>query len=100
MVTEVILNDVNIKVTGYQEGVINDGKTGKELHKIAFDFKVRSGEEYHMITTLLYENTFDVKVPESNLKFRGTINNYSTSFTNLYKENSVGDFKLELIEIG
>ncbi|MFC3883618.1 DUF3219 family protein [Bacillus songklensis] len=99
MVTEVMLNDVHIKVTGYQEEVMKSKKTGNELHKISFDFKVRSGEEYHKITTLLYEKTFDVKVPENNLEFRGTINHYSTSITNLYKENAVGDFKLELIEV-
>jgi hypothetical protein len=99
MVTEVILNEVPIKVTGYQKEVVNDKKTGNELHKIRFDFKVRSGEEYHKITTLLYEKTFDVKVPENNLEFRGTIHNYSTSITNLYQENAVGDFKLELIEV-
>ncbi len=98
MVTEVILNNVSIRVTGYQEEVITDKKTGKELYKIILDFKVRS-EEYHRITTLLYEKTFDVKVPERKLEFRGTINNYSTSVTNLYKENAVGDYKLELIEV-
>jgi hypothetical protein len=75
MATEVILNDVVIKVTGYQEGVINDEKTGNKLHKIAFDFKVRSGKESHMITTLLYEKTFDVKVPENKLEFRGSFIN-------------------------
>ncbi|WCK54072.1 DUF3219 family protein [Aneurinibacillus sp. Ricciae_BoGa-3] len=100
MVTEVILNDVHINVTGYKEDEITDEKSGHPRHKIAFDFKVRSGEEYHKITTLLYKQTFDVAVPERKLKFRGTISNYSTSFTNLYEENAVGDFKLELLEIG
>jgi len=99
MVTEVILNDVRIKVSGYGEEVIIDSKTGSELYKINFDFKVRSGKEYHDITTLLYKTTFDVKVPERELEFRGTIYNYSTSITNLYKENAVGDFKLELLEV-
>ncbi|RXT06949.1 DUF3219 family protein [Ammoniphilus sp. CFH 90114] len=50
------------------------------------------------MTTLLYKQSFDVKVPGSKLEFRGTIVNYSTSITNLYKENEVGDFRLELIE--
>jgi hypothetical protein len=99
MAAEVILNDVHINITGYHEDVIKDEKSGNQLHKIAFDFKVRSGEEYHKITTLLYGQTFDVVVPDNNLEFRGTISNYSTSFTNLYEENAVGDFKLELIEV-
>jgi hypothetical protein len=98
MVTEVELNDVKITVTGYQEKEVVDPKSGNRSHHITFDFKVRSGEEYHKITTLLYEQTFDVKVPSRDLAFRGTIVNYSTSITNLYKENEVGDFTLELKE--
>ncbi|WP_134701163.1 DUF3219 family protein [Ammoniphilus sp. YIM 78166] len=99
MATEVFLNEVKIKVTGYQEKVNCNPNSRNKLHHIAFDFKVRSGEEYHKITTLLYKQSFDVKVPESTLEFRGTIVNFSTSITNLYKENEVGDFRLELIEM-
>jgi hypothetical protein len=98
MVTEVILNDVRIKVSSYQEEVVHDKKTGAPLQSILFEFKVTS-EDYHKITTLLYENNFVVKVPERNLEFRGTINHYSTSLTNLYEENAVGDFRLGLIEV-
>ncbi|HWO96642.1 MAG TPA: DUF3219 family protein [Bacillus sp. (in: firmicutes)] len=99
MVTEVRLNNVPIEIRGYEEEVIVDSKTGSERYKINFEFKVRSGKEYHDITTLLYKGIFDVKVPERGLEFRGTIYNYSTSITNLYKENAVGDFKLELREV-
>ncbi|MBW9235092.1 YkvR family protein [Leptospira santarosai] len=41
-----------------------------------------------------------VKVPELDLSFRGTINNYSTSRTDFTDENSSSLFSLELIEIG
>lgn len=99
MVTEVELNDVEIKVTMYQEKTVDDPKLGKPIQHIKFNFNVRSGEEYHKITTLLYKQTFDVKVPERNIAFRGTIESYSTSITNLYKENEVGVFTLELKEI-
>ncbi|WP_374722424.1 DUF3219 family protein [Peribacillus tepidiphilus] len=98
MVTEVLLNDVRINITNYQEEVVHDKKTGEPLQSILFDFKVTS-EDYHKITTLLYENNFVVKVPERNLEFRGTINHYSTSITNLYEENAVGDFRVGLIEV-
>ena len=68
-----------------------------ERIKISFDFIV-THEDYHNVTTLLYENDFIVKVPEENLEFPATISNYSTSITNLYEEGAEGEFKLELIE--
>lgn len=70
---------------------------GKERIKAGFDFKVKS-EDYHDVTTLLYLNDFIIRIPEMELEFPATISNYSTSITNLYKENEVGDFRLELIE--
>jgi hypothetical protein len=71
---------------------------GHLVRKIKFDLKVRS-EEYHKITTLLYEMTFDVAIPEKAWNFKGTIINYSTSITNLYEANQVGLFYLELQEV-
>ncbi|QQK76252.1 DUF3219 family protein [Salicibibacter cibarius] len=91
MVNEILLNDYTIKVESYEEEKI-DG-----LYTINVGFKVTS-EEYHAITTLLYEGTFDVKVPERELTFRGTIQQYFTSITNLYIEGQVGDYTLKLIE--
>lgn len=75
----------------------NVTRNGRDLIKIGFDFKV-SSSEYHDVTTLLYKNNFNVKVPDLELSFQATISNYSTSITNLYEENNVGDFYLELIE--
>ena len=97
MAEEVLLNDVSISITDFHEEEVNDKATGKKLRKIGFNFKVTS-EDYHEITTLLYQMNFQVKIPEKDLEFPATIHNYSTSITNLYKENQVGDFKLELIE--
>ncbi|MFY4777034.1 DUF3219 family protein [Metabacillus sp. RGM 3146] len=92
MVNEVILNDISFKVFDFEELSI-DGKK-----KVRFHFKVNSGKEYHDVTTLLYQNSFTVKVPELDLSFKGTIYHYSTSVTNLYEENSIGDFDLGLTE--
>ncbi|MDQ0220454.1 DUF3219 family protein [Peribacillus cavernae] len=91
MVNEIILNDTTIQVTAYQEEVAQ----GTGAPKISFDFKVKTNE-YHDITTLLYKGEFHVKVPERELEFEGTISKYYTSVTDLYKENQVGDFHLEL----
>ncbi|PAE44208.1 DUF3219 family protein [Bacillus sp. 7884-1] len=92
MVNEIILDETSINVYKYE------GKTENALHKISVEFKVTS-EEYHDITTLLYKGTFNIKVPERDLSFRGRIQQYSTSFTNLYNKGQVGDFKLVLLEV-
>ena len=91
MANEIIVNDTVIKVVSYQEDKVNG------LHKISVNFQVTS-KDYHAITILLYEGIFDVKVPERDIAFRGTIHQYSTSITNLYEEGQVGDFQLSLIE--
>ncbi|MCQ6280880.1 DUF3219 family protein [Bacillus sp. EB600] len=91
MVREVILNDTPIQVDDYKE------ETENGLLKISIHFKVTS-EEYHDVTTLLYGGSFDVKVPETGLAFRGSIQHYSTSVTNLYEKGQVGDFNLCLLE--
>jgi hypothetical protein len=98
MVNEVILNDFVIKVTNFKKDTVRN-KTDKNLKVISFEFKVRGGNEYHDVTSHLYKTTFDVKVPEKDLVFRGTINNYSTSRTDFTDEDSIADFKLELIEV-
>ncbi|QQK80143.1 DUF3219 family protein [Salicibibacter cibi] len=92
MVNEIKLNNYTIKVESYEEEKVNG------LYKINVSFKVTS-EEYHAITTLLYEGMFDVKVPERDLTFRGTIQQYFTSITNLYIPGQVGDYTLHLIEV-
>lgn len=92
LVNKIMLNDRVIHVDKYTE------ENDSGLHKIFIEFKVTS-EDYHDIAVLLYEGTFDVKVPELNLAFRGTIQQYSTSITNLYEEGQVGVYKLTLVEI-
>jgi Protein of unknown function (DUF3219) len=92
MVNEIVLNETTIKVNKYDEE-----KEG-HLHKISIEFNVTS-EDYHDITTLLYKGTFDVKVPARDLSFRASIQQYSTSFTNLYIKGQVGEFKLQLLEV-
>lgn len=87
MVTEIQLNDTKIKITQYDEKKI-EGKT-----QISLTFYVTS-DDYHDIATLLYKGTFDVIV----LERRGTIQEYSTSITNLYEKGQIGEYKLTLKE--
>ncbi|MEH7415380.1 DUF3219 family protein [Neobacillus drentensis] len=91
MVNELILNDTVIKLDHYEEEKINN------IYRITVTFKVTSAD-YHDITTLLYKGTFNVKIPERKLAFRGAIQQYSTSLTNLYEKDQVGVFKLSLLE--
>jgi hypothetical protein len=93
MVQQVMLDDKIINVTNYEEETLDTGK-----RKISFDFKVTSGE-YHDVTTLLYQLNFDVTVAERDLEFEGTIHQYYTSITDLYKEHQIGDFHLEIEEV-
>ena len=41
---------------------------------------------------------FRIRVPQKELDFPAAITNYSTSITNLYEENQVADYSLELTE--
>lgn len=84
-------------INNYPIEARNFKKGSAERTKVSFDFTV-THEDYHDVTTLLYENDFTVKVPDENLEFRATISNYSTSVTNLYKEGEEGEFRLELVE--
>ncbi len=97
MINELILDDVSITITDFEEKKIVEKKTNQTLRLISFNFKVTS-KDYHQITTLLYKMNFNVKIPAKDIQFSATIHSYSTSITNLYKEGNVGDFQLALIE--
>lgn len=86
-------------VINHFELATEDYKLDQKLSKtyLTIDFKV-THEMYHDVTTLLYKNDFDVKVPNEDLEFRAEIYTFWTSFTNLYEKGAVGDFHLELIE--
>lgn len=92
MVNEIILNDTLIKVHQFQQRKVN------KSYEISVKFEVTS-EEYHDIAMLLYEEIFDVQIPESEISFRGTIQQYSTSITNLYEIGQVGEYSLTLLEV-
>ncbi|SES24493.1 DUF3219 family protein [Salipaludibacillus aurantiacus] len=92
MVKTLILNNRSIDLEDYEEKTEN-GRTMVSVH-----FKV-THEDYHDITTLLYNGPFNVEVPERNLTFKGSIASYASSVTNLYEKGSVGNFKLSLIEV-
>lgn len=97
MAVQVHINDAVIEAFNYKEAIITDAAAQKPLHKIVIDFKVTS-EEYHDIAVLLYEMEFRIQVPEKQLDFQASISNYSTSITNLYNENEIADYHLELTE--
>ncbi|WP_051556323.1 DUF3219 family protein [Alkalihalobacterium bogoriense] len=91
LVQQIKLNEKVINATQY-----NYEKKDNRI-TISFGFDVKS-EDYHDVTTLLYEQTFDVYLIEENISFRGSIIQYSTSLTNLYKSGEIGKFTLCLQE--
>lgn len=95
--TLVWIDETQVTALNFQKETLTDPVSGKTKQKIAFDFKVTSAE-YHDIAVLLYKMEFRIRVPEQNLDFVAAISNYSTSITNLYEENQVADYKLELTE--
>lgn len=94
MTTEIWINDTVIHAYQFTEDTV---AADVPLKKIIFDFKVTS-EDYHDIAVLLYEMEFQIRIPEKQWDFRAAISNYSTSITNLYNDNEVADYHLELIE--
>lgn len=99
MVNKVVLNDFELTVSNYKEKKMKSNKTEKYLMLVSFEFEVSGGEEYHVVTKFLYENVFDVSIPNKQLNFRGKINQYSTSYTDFSDENSISEFFLELKEM-
>ncbi|WP_312094157.1 DUF3219 family protein [Niallia sp.] len=99
MVNKVFLNDFGITVSNYKEKKVKSAKSEKLLTSVSFEFKVRGGEEYHVVTKFLYANVFDVNISDKQLKFRGKINQYATSYTDFLDENSISNFRLELLEV-
>lgn len=92
MVSYILLNDTELPVDHYQE------RSENGHIQIDIDFKVKS-QHYHEIATLLYQRTFEVKVPQKQLEFTGTIREYYTSTVNLYEANQVADYHLSLVEV-
>lgn len=92
MVKEMKLNDQTIELTGFEEKEEN----GRLVISVEFDV---TSEEYHDVTTLLYEETFDISVPEKDMKFKGVITNYLTSLDNLYEDNQIGEYQVTFTEI-
>lgn len=97
MQTTVFIDETEIKADNFEKTLVSNSEAGKDLYKISFDFKVTS-EDYHDIAVLLYRMDFIVRLPEEDLEFPASISNYSTSVTNLYIENQIADYRLELIE--
>ncbi|GGH75749.1 hypothetical protein JOD43_000462 [Pullulanibacillus pueri] len=92
MVKEVLLDNKAFSVTDFKQELERGRKS------ISFTLKVQGGQHYHDVTSFLYKNAFEVRVPEMDLAFSGKIYEYSTSLADYSDENSFSNFKLRLIE--
>lgn len=97
MITQIILNTTPISVENFSHSTVFNERYQDLLRVVKVDFKVTSND-YHDMTTLLYQNNFNLIIPGKNIEFPCHIQNYHTSITNLYQEGQVGTFHLELIE--
>ncbi|MBU8905318.1 DUF3219 family protein [Desertibacillus haloalkaliphilus] len=92
MVTEITINGRPFQLKSYNQEEV-DGLT-----QISVVFDVTS-EEYHEVTTLLYKGTFTIEVPQKSLSCQASIQQYSTSMTNLYEKGQVSEYHLTLREV-
>lgn len=92
LVEKIVLDDTVIQLEEYQE------EMERGLHKLTVRFLV-TNENYHDITTLLYNGSFQIRVPERELSFHGDIQQYYTSITNLYEKGQVGEFTVSFREV-
>ncbi|MEC0283968.1 DUF3219 family protein [Terribacillus saccharophilus] len=92
---KVVVNGMDLAAYDYEHKYVT--KNGKELNEISFKFPVTS-EDYHDVAVLLYKDDFRVEVPEENIAFEAAIKQYSTSITNLYEKDQVGEYSLVLEE--
>ncbi|WP_053075108.1 DUF3219 family protein [Ornithinibacillus californiensis] len=89
------INELAIEAENYSLTTVQEN--GATLHRLELEFQV-THDTYHDVTVDLYKNDFLVKIPGEAIEFQAKINNYSTSLTNLYEKDAVGDFKVILIE--
>ncbi|MHC0551191.1 DUF3219 family protein [Salinicoccus sp. CNSTN-B1] len=92
MSEQVILNDTQIEIKEHKLEYEGDQR------RLTIIFNVNS-REYHDIAVLLYERTFDIKLPSESLGFKGTIVNYSTSLDNLYEPGQTAEYRVTLQEV-
>src|SRR5699024_12450249 len=83
---QIIINGYTIQTDEFQVEVWNEKPNRKKVNIV---FQV-THEDYHDVTTLLYENDFTVEIPSQHMEFPATIHAYSTSIDNLYEEGAVG----------
>lgn len=91
MIKEITINGRTIPIEEYTEAAV------KEKKLITVRFMVHH-EEYHAVTSMLYEPEFFLEVPEKDMAIKAAIYNYSTEVVDLYQPGSVGEFKVTFKE--
>ncbi|WP_411346414.1 DUF3219 family protein [Paenibacillus sp. WLX1005] len=97
--TLIHIADLQIEGLNYREDQLNDadGGTGRTL--IVFDFVITGQQEYHDVTSTLYESVINVQVPGRQLAFQATVHSYFTSVPKLENEEDTVDVHLELLQV-
>lgn len=97
--TSIYLDHLQLDAFNFKQEQISHSLQQSSRNFISFDFVITGNQEYHDVTSHLYQQTFDVQVPSQHLQFKGTIHNYATSVPKLETETDTVDVHLELIEV-
>ncbi|WP_322922395.1 DUF3219 family protein [Paenibacillus campi] len=93
----VLINGLSLTALQYSLTKLSaDGKENQRL--LSLDFVITGGQQYHDVTSTLYEPTVAVSVPEHNVQFQARVHNYFTSVPRLETATDTVDVHLELIE--
>ncbi len=97
--TTVLINDVALAASSY-ELTKQSSADGKERQLLSIEFVITGGQQYHDVTSTLYQPVVEVNVPEYEVHFQAIVHSYFTSIPRLEKETDTVDVHLELIEAG
>ncbi len=96
--TTVLINEVSLEALSYElTQQLSD--EGKQRPLLSIDFVITGGEQYHDVTSTLYQPVVEVRVPEHDVHFQASVHRYFTSIPRLEKETDTVDVHLELIEV-
>ncbi len=96
LINKLPLSALRYELTTYTADTADDNAEARQL--LSIDFIITGGEQYHDVTSMLYQPVVDVSVPEHGVDFTASVHNYFTSIPRLEHEEDTVDVHLELIE--
>ncbi|MFD1888031.1 DUF3219 family protein [Paenibacillus wenxiniae] len=96
--TTVLINELSLTASSYElTQHLSENDTERQL--LSIDFIITGGEQYHDVTSTLYQPVVEVRVPEHGIHFQASVHRYFTSIPRLEKDTDTVAVHLELIEV-